>query len=328
MRGPVICGVDDSSEARAAAAAATAIAVRAGLPLLFVHVAPDDRRRTVSDPERKRRLGESVSLGIELLERAVPRAARRQGAVTRVAVGDPAAQLAAVAASTGAEIVVVGSRRRGAFKAALMGSISRRLLSLCECPVLIVPRGARLPEARLKTGAARPLSVVCGIGPSERCLRAAEIGSRLAARLHGRLVLAHVYPPLRRSLAGSYEATPALARWKAAPDLLSEATEALRSAPGPDPELRLEPGDACRSLIGLARREHAELLVLGSSRESAGPYRSLVEKIAVASPVPVLVVPPLGEPAEAAVEPALDHHGWIATASVAGPGATRSDQAA
>jgi nucleotide-binding universal stress UspA family protein len=39
-------------------------------------------------------------------------------------------------------LIVVGSRGRGRFKAALLGSVSNSLVGLARCPVLIVPPGA------------------------------------------------------------------------------------------------------------------------------------------------------------------------------------------
>jgi nucleotide-binding universal stress UspA family protein len=43
-------------------------------------------------------------------------------------------------------MIVVGSRGRGAFKAAFLGSVSSSLVGVARCPVLIVPPGAA--EAR------------------------------------------------------------------------------------------------------------------------------------------------------------------------------------
>jgi nucleotide-binding universal stress UspA family protein len=61
----------------------------------------------------------------------------------RVAVGLPAERLAELADAEKAELIVVGLRGRGAFKAAFLGSISNSLLGVARCPVLIVPPGAR-----------------------------------------------------------------------------------------------------------------------------------------------------------------------------------------
>jgi nucleotide-binding universal stress UspA family protein len=39
-------------------------------------------------------------------------------------------------------LIVVGSRGRGRFKAAFLGSVSNSLVGVARCPVLIVPPGA------------------------------------------------------------------------------------------------------------------------------------------------------------------------------------------
>jgi nucleotide-binding universal stress UspA family protein len=60
----------------------------------------------------------------------------------RVVVGFPAERLAELADEEDAELIVVGSRGRGAFKAAFLGSVSSSLVGIARCPVLIVPPGA------------------------------------------------------------------------------------------------------------------------------------------------------------------------------------------
>jgi nucleotide-binding universal stress UspA family protein len=52
----------------------------------------------------------------------------------------PVRELAAI--STDAQLLVVGSRGRGGFKGMLLGSTSRALLHLVDCPLMIV----RTPE--------------------------------------------------------------------------------------------------------------------------------------------------------------------------------------
>ena len=55
---------------------------------------------------------------------------------TRLAEGDPAEAL--VAAADGADLLVVGSRGRTGIASALLGSVSRHVVSHAPCPVVVV----------------------------------------------------------------------------------------------------------------------------------------------------------------------------------------------
>jgi nucleotide-binding universal stress UspA family protein len=304
MPGPILCGVDDSTGARDAVVAASAISIRAALPLMFVHVAPDESRLSRRDPERKRRIGESVAVAIEMLGRATSRLPSGHGAITRVALGDPAEQLAAVAAASGAEMVVVGSRGRRRVRAAVLGSVSRALTVLSGCPVLIVPPGASIPEAHVPHDPRHRRSVLCGIDGSQESTHAAVVASGLAARLGDRLVLVHAHAPLRTGLTGRYDSGDGISLWRSAPTLLSAATVALARLGGPDPEARLEPGDPRDALIRAARRERAELLVLGLHADRPALRRSVAGALLASSSVPILIVPSPNDLARGATGPA------------------------
>jgi nucleotide-binding universal stress UspA family protein len=56
-----------------------------------------------------------------------------------VRLGQPAVVLAENAAEQQAELIVVGSRGRGAWRSAALGSVSADLTRLAPCPVMIVP---------------------------------------------------------------------------------------------------------------------------------------------------------------------------------------------
>jgi nucleotide-binding universal stress UspA family protein len=58
---------------------------------------------------------------------------------TRLEIGPAAARLVAVAETEDAELLVLGRRDRGAFEAALLGSVSAEVASRAPCPVMIVP---------------------------------------------------------------------------------------------------------------------------------------------------------------------------------------------
>ena len=54
----------------------------------------------------------------------------------------------AAEAAKGVDLLVMGSRGYGPLRSVLLGSVSSRVVEKAACPVLVVPRGARVPEAR------------------------------------------------------------------------------------------------------------------------------------------------------------------------------------
>jgi nucleotide-binding universal stress UspA family protein len=193
---------------------------------------------------------------------------------------------------------VVGSRGRGSLTAALLGSVSRQLVSLAPCPVLVVPPRAGESPARSRPISLQSPSVVCGIDGSPESRFAVEAASRLARRMNTRLVLANSYEPVTsfgdEHLTHHYSSGPLRAQWLVALDRLEAAAAPLTDLP--EPELYLEPGDdPARELARVTAREGAELLVVGSHGQtslSAALYGSVAGALAASAPVPVLVVPP------------------------------------
>ncbi|HTU81814.1 MAG TPA: universal stress protein [Candidatus Acidoferrales bacterium] len=65
-----------------------------------------------------------------------------------VAVGDPANEIAALAATAGADAVVVGSHGRAGHRRFSLGSVAERLLRIAPCPVVVLPAA---PECYVRT---------------------------------------------------------------------------------------------------------------------------------------------------------------------------------
>ena len=134
MKGPVICGVDDSS-AFGAVGVARDLADRYELPLVYVHVREDGRE-----------------VGEILRDAAAP-------GDTEVVIDDghPADRLVALADERAASFVVLGNHGP---RSSLLGSISADVARRAHCPVVVVPAtagatGARSAEPGVEGGLVR-----------------------------------------------------------------------------------------------------------------------------------------------------------------------------
>jgi nucleotide-binding universal stress UspA family protein len=144
----ILCGVDGSAEAQGALRVASAVANRLGLRLVVAHVSQAALLPVGpgSGPVMTTATQEELRAGAALLEELV-REERLGYAEQRSEYGLPAERLADLADEENAELIVVGSRRRGAFKAAFLGSVSQDLIGIARCPVLVVPPGASFVNA-------------------------------------------------------------------------------------------------------------------------------------------------------------------------------------
>jgi nucleotide-binding universal stress UspA family protein len=150
MSASIVCGVDGSADSQAALEVAERMSKRLGLRLVIAHVAePAYIPYAAATPFGGRAGHYAVMEEVESQEEAAERllehvvvAAGLTDAERRAAVGVPAERLADLADEEDAELIVVGSRGRGAFKSAFLGSVSNSLVGVARCPVLIVPPGA------------------------------------------------------------------------------------------------------------------------------------------------------------------------------------------
>lgn len=150
MSASIVCGVDGSADSQAALGVAARLANGLGLRLVVAHVAepayvPYAAAAPFGGMAGRYAVVEEIETQQEaaaaLLEHVLD-AAGLTDAERRALVGVPAERLADLADEEDAELIVVGSRGRGAFKAAFLGSVSTSLVGVARCPVLIVPPGA------------------------------------------------------------------------------------------------------------------------------------------------------------------------------------------
>jgi nucleotide-binding universal stress UspA family protein len=155
VNGSIVCGVDGSPDSHRALGVAAQFARRLDAKLIVANVvayvpdpvvptnayAPMARWAGYGPPMTERRTDADMEASEALLEHMVAEVAV-DGAEVRTMLGIPAERLAELADDEGADLIVVGSRGRGALKAAFLGSVSNSLIGIARCPVLVVPRGA------------------------------------------------------------------------------------------------------------------------------------------------------------------------------------------
>ena len=134
-----MCGVDGSVGGLGAARVAGQLSRRLAAGLLLVHV---------SEPVPGFRMSpESFAAGQEferehanaVLADAARASGIRDDAELLAETGEPARRLLELAEERRVDLIIVGSRGRGAWMSAILGSVSGHLAANAPCPVVIVP---------------------------------------------------------------------------------------------------------------------------------------------------------------------------------------------
>jgi len=270
--GSIVCGVDHSSGARAAARFAAGLADRLALRLVVVYV--------VQPPIPQSELGMAArtddyvvlqglrNAGEKLLEEVAQELGPDRDVHSELRFGGASEALGAVAGSGGAELVVVGSRGLGSVGSLLLGSVSQRLAVHGPCPTVIVPESA----AELGDAA-----IVCAVDDSEESRAALAAAATLAERLGATLVLAHAAGD--DAPAGDGE------------ELLSRLV--AESGLGGSVERILLRGAAAEAIVGAATARRAGMIVIGSRGRGAlasAALGSVSSAVATQAPCAVTIV--------------------------------------
>jgi nucleotide-binding universal stress UspA family protein len=135
----IMCGVDGSDCGLDAARVAGGLSRRLEAGLLLVHV---------SEPVPRFRMSPESFVAAREFEREQARAILAAGgqasgigddAELLAETGEPARRLLELAEERQVDLIIVGSRGRGAWMSAILGSVSGHLAANAPCPVVIVP---------------------------------------------------------------------------------------------------------------------------------------------------------------------------------------------
>lgn len=210
----------------------------------------------------------------------------------RVADGPPAAAIIRAARRDRADVIVMGWRGHGVVRRLLTGSVSRDVVRVAPCSVLVVRRAVRNVS-----------TVVIGVDGSEQSARAVEFAIRLQAPRGGRILLVTAAPPMSDP---SNPLLPSAIRKNAASGVaninrrrVAEARANLqRLANGPRAagwrvDTAITKTAPLESLLAAVAQDRADLLIVGAT--GASQIRQLLlgsvaQGALDRSPVPVLVV--------------------------------------
>lgn len=163
-----LVAVDGSDHAWKALDLACDFAKLADGELIIVHVVPYERIpegleeyakiEGIPAEEERALYHASRAIGDRITEEAGSRA-RRNGVAqvtTKGAEGNPANEIVALAKSTGADMIFLGSRGLGDAKGLLLGSVSHKVMHLAPCTCVAV----KAPHYEFRSALARRLSAI------------------------------------------------------------------------------------------------------------------------------------------------------------------------
>jgi nucleotide-binding universal stress UspA family protein len=257
----VLVAIDFSEGSRAALDCAAGLARRFGAVLTALHVTPpyvtyDPLPAFVPpaplDPERQRRTQENLRRFV------TPPGSEHPLAEVVVRDGDPADEILAYAASSGVDLIVLGTHGWRGFERWILGSVTERVARKAKCSVLAVPAIAR---------AAAIARVLCGLDLSESSAETLEEAAAIAQTLSAGLVVLYVADGSHWYEPGLISGVDVEAERQAVTKSVRERLGELVARHVPKSvrvELQVAFGRAQREIERVAG-EGADLIVLGAS---------------------------------------------------------------
>lgn len=249
----ILVGIDGSERALEAARQAGRLASVFDASVDVVHVVDTGRAHDRDvEAEAETALGRALEL------------ARGSGATAeaRLLAGAPAEIIVEEAAEHAVDLVVLGPDAGLLHGAAGIGGVARHVLGRAGCSVMLARRA--------ETGF--PTTVSCGVDGSDASTMTAGLAAEIAGAAEAELHLVHVVPVFRgRDAEWTLEAD------EESPPELGPSVEAARAA-GVEPVRDMAMGRPEHALVAVARRDGADLLVVGH-RRSGGLGRRLLGSV-------------------------------------------------
>lgn len=305
----IICGTDFSAASESACELAATLAVHHTEPLILVNVIPPPTVPSAPGLPTPARMYDDLTASAREAMAAVASRLTPIGAEVRTVAefGDPVEVLLQHAARETARLIVVGAvgRRSGAW---LLGTTADRIAARSDVPVLVARPGF---PAEAWLSKQRPLRVVVASDASPSTEPAVQWAAHLPEHGPCAFTVAHVSWPIGDHARVAADGPVHLDRTHpVVEDLvrrdLAAAAAALRGAG--ETRVVVEPatGRASDALNVIARREEADLLVVGRGRDEERHWWETSTSRAVVrhSPISVVCVPDR-RPATAISSPAI-----------------------
>jgi nucleotide-binding universal stress UspA family protein len=216
----------------------------------------------------------------------------RQSNTTRciAAVGKPAAQIAAVATSIHADLIVMSSRGRRGVRKMLLGSTTERVLRETKTPVLVVPDDHE-PLTSLANARHRIHQVLAPVDLTAWSRSQVTVAASIAAALSAPLMLAHVIESIHIPNGSGVDETSLDASRRAAAD--AELTKLAQTEAGDADTLVLSGEPAVEIAAAVAERDIG-LIVMGlhSSGWTGPQLGSVTYRVLCLTHSLVLALPP------------------------------------
>lgn len=180
--------------------------------------------------------------------------------------GDPATELVKFASEQKAGLIVMPTHGYGPFRRFILGSVTAKVLHDADCPVWT---GVHLEQAPA-VGAIQFRNILAAIDLGPQSKRTLTWAGEIAKRFDASLRVLHVMPC---TVAGNDE--EAIAAWKS--EAVAKATEAVHEVAaeaGIEAKIKIETGDAPKTVCDHAQRIGADLLVIGRG-SAAGVFGRL-----------------------------------------------------
>ena len=290
----ILCAVDFSSCSQSALEQAAAIARSSRAQLIVVHAwqmpSPFDLvGRAYETPVDSI---EPPGLRLALQEFVLPVAGDIETVVRLVHGSNARSAVLSEAEAVAADLLVIGSHGRGGFDRFLLGSTSYAIVRKSLPPVLVVPPGAVPTKGAFRR-------ILCGMDFSAASLQAFRFAIRLASPADAEIRLIHsieMPPELReQQIVAALDVDAVRAAAEAAARQRLEALSPGHDASGMRIVSEVAEGPAHRRILETARREHADVIVLGTHGRGAlnrGIFGSNTDAVLHDAPCPVLTVRP------------------------------------